>query len=58
MYAGISNVRNPPLKTSQLSKNIFLHQWVPKGGDEEKTCFKKGWFFINSQLIDGGFGYI
>jgi hypothetical protein len=32
--------QNSP-NTSQVSKNIFLHQWVPKGGRWRKKMFKK-----------------
>jgi hypothetical protein len=47
--------RNPPLETSQLSKNVFSP--IPKVQDEESACLKNGGFFKTSQLNDGGFAY-
>jgi hypothetical protein len=41
---------NPPWETSQLSKNIFSHQWFPKGGRWITNMFKKCWIFSNQSI--------
>jgi hypothetical protein len=54
----VSNIRNPPLETIQLSKKIFFTHGSRKVQDEEPACLKNGGFFKTSQLNNGGFAYI
>jgi hypothetical protein len=51
----VSNKKNPPLETSQLSENIFLNQWIPKEGIWRKNKFQKREVFQNQQIWESAF---